>query len=84
LETRYTLISEFFSQLTSSHATNAEQITSWPSGFADLKNPLTFILSPLRKGRGELTAPVFTSKSLFLRSAGSARRAGEPCAAGKK
>jgi hypothetical protein len=50
------LISEFFSQLTSNAATNAEQITSWPPDFADLKNSLTFILSPLRKGRGELTA----------------------------
>jgi hypothetical protein len=30
-----------------------------------LKNPLTFILSPLRKERGELTAPVFRSKIYF-------------------
>ena len=48
-----------------------------PIDFANLKNPLTFIVSPFRKRRGELTAPVFTSKSLFLRSARMAHRTGE-------
>ena len=59
------MISEFFSQLTSNAATNAEKITSWQPDFADSKNPLTFILSRLRKERGELTAPAFTSKIYF-------------------
>src|SRR5438874_9348464 len=59
LETRYTLISEFFSQAVIRAATKAAQITSELPAPAEF-NPLTFILSPLPKGRGELSAIVFT------------------------